>query len=193
MLYLGIDPGVNGGLAVLQRDGRIRVRRQMPDTDHDLIEALRAIGRDRAVAVIERAQASRQMGVVSAFTYGRGFGALLMALAAAHIPYDLVSPPQWQRAMNCLSRGQKNVTKRRAQALFPDTTITHATADALLIAEFCRRKHLGSLYVKSEATEGAGPQAGQGDEADPHAACAGEDAARPAPAGDGAGPTHESR
>lgn len=36
----------------------------------------------------------------------------------------------------------KNLTKARAQQLWPEyPRITHAIADALLIAEFCRRVH----------------------------------------------------
>ena len=37
------------------------------------------------------------------------------------------------------SKGDKNVTKRRAQELFPGARVTHAVADALLLAEYCRR------------------------------------------------------
>jgi hypothetical protein len=38
-----------------------------------------------------------------------------------------------------MSKGDKNVTKRRAQQLFPQLKVTHAIADALLIAEYGRR------------------------------------------------------
>jgi len=41
--------------------------------------------------------------------------------------------------MGCLTKGDKNVSKRRAQELFPALKVTHAIADALLIAEFARR------------------------------------------------------
>jgi hypothetical protein len=58
---------------------------------------------------------------------------------AAGIPYDLVLPVKWQTAMSCRTKGDKNVSKARAQQLFPDVKVTHAIADALLIAEFCRR------------------------------------------------------
>ena len=82
------------------------------------------------------------MGCVSAFTFGRGYGALLMALTAARIPFDVVQPAKWQQGLGCRSGGDKHVTKRRAQQLFPSVTVTHALADALLIAEFCRRTRL---------------------------------------------------
>ena len=80
------------------------------------------------------------MGVKSAFTFGEGFGWLCMALTAAGIPWRTVRPQAWQKELGCLTKGDKNVSKRKAQALFPELTITHATADALLIAEWLRRQ-----------------------------------------------------
>jgi hypothetical protein len=72
-------------------------------------------------AVLEHAQAFPKMGVSSAFNYGRGYGAIQMALAAAGIPFDIVVPRKWQAALGCLTRGDKNVSKRRAEQLFPGT------------------------------------------------------------------------
>jgi hypothetical protein len=37
---------------------------------------------------------------------------------------------------------KKQRNKAKAEELFPGQRITHATADALLIAEYCRRIHL---------------------------------------------------
>ena len=39
--------------------------------------------------------------------------------------------------MKCLTKGDKNVTKSAAQRLYPDRKITHADADAILIARYC--------------------------------------------------------
>jgi hypothetical protein len=112
----------------------------MPQTDQDLLRLLHDLRhQDACFAVLERVSASPQMGVVSAFSFGWHFGALQMALAAVGIPYDLVTPQVWQRALSCLSHGDKTITKRRAQQLFPMLHVTHATADALLLAEHGRR------------------------------------------------------
>lgn len=145
MIFIGIDPGVSGGIAVVDEVGQIigTPVKLSALTDLDVLDTLVRI-RDaycrRGVrAVIEKAQASPQMGTVSAFTYGRGYGALRMALLAAGIPFDEVTSPVWQGVMQCRSKGDKNVTKRRAQQLYPWVTVTHAIADALLIAEFARR------------------------------------------------------
>jgi Holliday junction resolvasome RuvABC endonuclease subunit len=140
--FLGIDPGVTGGMVCLEADGTVRAAVTMPPTEHDVYATLLELLEDEeAHAVLERVWSSPQMGVVSAFTFGRGYGALRMALTAAAVPFDEVTPPTWQTAMGCRSKGDKNLTKRRAQALFPGQTVTHRTADALLLAEFCRRMH----------------------------------------------------
>jgi hypothetical protein len=59
-----------------------------------------------------------------------------MALTAAGIPFTRVRPQIWQKELNCLTGGQKNITKQRAQELFPSIKVTHAIADALLIAKY---------------------------------------------------------
>jgi hypothetical protein len=136
--YIGIDPGCNGGIAWIT-DGKACAEK-MPDTLQDLWELIcdiKSIG--GCNAVIEQVHSSPQMGVKSAFTFGNGFGHLEMALTAAAIPFERVRPQVWQKALGCLTKGDKNITKRRAQELFPGIKVTHAIADSLLIAEYNRR------------------------------------------------------
>ena len=138
-ISIGIDPGINGGIAFIPTSGEPWAHK-MPETDRDLIDLLRDSIRDmEARAVIELVHYSPQMGVKSAFTFGEGYGRLQMVLTAMGIPYERVRPAIWQKAMGCLTKGDKNVSKRRAQELFPALKVTHATADALLIAEYARR------------------------------------------------------
>jgi hypothetical protein len=135
---LGIDPGTNGGIAWIT-DGKPCVEK-MPDTLQDLWELFRDIASEgECHAYLEQVSSSPQMGVVSAFTFGNGFGHLEMALTAAGIPFTRVRPQVWQKALNCLTGGLKNVTKKRAQELFPTIKCTHAVSDALLLAEYGRR------------------------------------------------------
>jgi hypothetical protein len=154
-LYIGIDPGQGGGIAIVTESGAVLRAVKMADTDRDVFDALSCLNSHRAFAVLEKVHSSPQMGVASAFTFGCSYGALRMALCAAGIPYDEVTPQAWQKVMGCRLPGgkgfgqrdataAKNHTKRRAQALFPYVAkITHATADALLLAEFCRRRRIG--------------------------------------------------
>ena len=142
---IGIDPGKKGGIAWIA-DGKPCVEK-MPDTVKDLWELLlditeiskRYVAPEDCKAYIEAVSSSPQMGVVSAFTFGQGLGRLEMALTAAGIPFERVRPQLWQKEMKCMSKGDKNVTKAKAQELFPSMQVTHATADALLIAEYGRR------------------------------------------------------
>ena len=145
MTTIGIDPGKSGGIAWIT-DGDACVEK-MPETLADLWELIADIDRANAIrgnplrakAYLEMVHSSPQMGVKSAFTFGNGFGHLEMALTAAGIPFERVRPQKWQQAMGCMTKGDKNVSKRRAQELFPHLKPTHATADALLIAEYGRR------------------------------------------------------
>jgi hypothetical protein len=117
----------------------------MPDTLQDLWELVVSISLNAGTgglgvrAYLEAVSSSPQMGVVSSFSFGRGYGNLEMALTAAGIPFERVRPQVWQKALNCLTKGSKNVTKQRAQELFPDIKCTHAVSDALLIAEYGKR------------------------------------------------------
>ena len=138
-LYIGIDPGLSGGVAFIPASGEPWAHK-MPETDRDLIDLIRdSINMFEARAVIELVHSSPQMGVKSAFTFGEGYGRLQMALTALGVPYERVRPQAWQKAMGCLTKGDKNVSKRRAQELFPAIKVTHAIADALLIGEYARR------------------------------------------------------
>lgn len=145
---IGIDPGKSGGIAWIS-DGNACVE-SMPDTLQDLWELIsdirqqeyatpRMSGSHGCKAYLESVSSSPQMGVVSAFSFGKGYGNLEMALTAAGIPFERVRPQVWQKALGCMSGGNKNVTKQKAQELFPSFKITHKTADALLIAEYGRR------------------------------------------------------
>ena len=143
MTTLGIDPGANGGIAWIS-DGK-PCAEKMPETLADLWELVVSISMNTGTggtgirAYIEQVHSSPQMGVKSAFTFGNGFGHLEMALTAAGIPFERVRPQVWQKTLGCLTKGDKNVSKRKAQELFPSMKITHAIADALLLAEFGRR------------------------------------------------------
>jgi hypothetical protein len=139
-ITIGIDAGKSGGIAWIT-DGKPCVEK-MPDTLADLWELIVAISLNAETgglgihAYLEQVSSSPGMGVVSAFTFGNGFGHLEMALTAAGIPFERVRPQVWQKAMGCMTKGDKNVSKRKAQELFPEIKITHATADALLIAKY---------------------------------------------------------
>jgi hypothetical protein len=141
MTTIGIDPGINGGISWIDSTGDIAVEK-MPDTILDLwelIESIKVNAGNTVRAYLETVHSSPQMGVKSAFTFGNGYGHLEMALTAAGIPFERVRPQVWQKEMGCLTKGDKNVSKRKAQELFPGTKVTHAIADSMLIAAYGER------------------------------------------------------
>jgi len=143
-LYIGVDPGKSGAIAFIPEDGEpwfIKTNETLQDISDALNSAWGVNG--RLSALIEKVHSSPQMGVKSAFTFGESYGQLTALLVAHGIPYDTVRPQAWQKAMQCMTKGDKNITKAKAQSLFPGMKITHANADALLIAEHCRRNLRG--------------------------------------------------
>jgi len=139
MTYIGIDPGASGGVAVIWANGDAAAWK-MPETEKDLLDMLRDLTASNDVsAVIETVHAMPKQGVVSSFKFGMSYGGVRMAAIASGARVSHVTPQKWQRELQCLTKGDKNVSKRRAQELFPSLKITHATADALLLAEYARR------------------------------------------------------
>ena len=142
MTFIGLDPGASGGIGVISPHGTYAEK--MPDTEKDILNFLESITRaevGESHLVIEVVHSMPRQGVASSFKFGMSYGALRMAAIACGAKVSHVAPQKWQKELQCLSRGDKNVTKRRAQELFPELKITHATADGILLAEYARRTH----------------------------------------------------
>ena len=146
---MGVDPGVNGGIAVLRGDGTVAYLRALKPsmTREDLAQVVRAAVctlkfEGGLVAYLEKVGYRPSDGGQGAFTFGRIYGGLEQAIIANGGIIQDVYPQMWQAGMECLTGGNKNVSKQRAIELFPQEKITHATADALLIAEWGRRRFL---------------------------------------------------
>jgi Holliday junction resolvasome RuvABC endonuclease subunit len=137
--WIGIDPGASGAIAAVFDSGNVCWIKN-DSTEHELANWIRdiALSHDLA-AVIEQVNAMPKQGVSSTFKFGKSFGFLIGILTALQVPYESYRPQVWQKHMRCLTKGDKNVSKAAAQRLWPSTKITHANADALLIAEFCRQ------------------------------------------------------
>lgn len=140
--YIGIDPGASGGIAVIENNSAVAYK--MPDTEADIWELFASLRQMECsiFAVIELVHSMPAQGVKSVFTFGKSYGGLRMALIAAAIPFTEVTPQRWQKDMGCLTKGDKNVSKAKAQQLYPSLKVTHATADSLLIATWALRQAL---------------------------------------------------
>jgi len=147
-LYMGLDPGTQGAIALVSASGEPVVRLRLSkstETDVHLFVA-EYVGMVQT-AMLEKVASRPGQGVVSVFKFGKAYGLLRGILVANSVPFNDVTPGKWQRAMKCLSKGDKNVTKAAAQRLMPTAPnkIVHEDADAWLIAEYCRRSAKGIL------------------------------------------------
>ena len=81
-------------------------------------------------------------GAVGAFNFGMGFGIWQGLLTALGIPYTLVSPQTWKKAMLADMGKDKGASRLRALQLFPVFTeelrsaASHNKAESLLLAVY---------------------------------------------------------
>lgn len=171
-LICGIDPGASGGIAMLSAPDAtlscIPLTYKMPDTETDLAELIREFaphivavylekvhampavrrGKDGKVLKDEAGEPIMNEGIASAAKFSAGYGFIRGCLVMARIPLFDVQPERWQKFLSIPPRGKKsktehkNILKGRAQQWWPHIKITHAIADALLIAEYGRRVHV---------------------------------------------------
>ena len=151
--YIGIDPGKKGAISSISPAGALVWA--MPDDVVGVADLLTNLATRREVfqiyAGIEKAQAMPKQGVASMFTFGMGYGVLQGVLASCQIPYEIVHPRKWQKAVFD-SGDAKEDTKTRslmlARRLFPELDLKrkgdHGKADALLIALWLKRRHEGN-------------------------------------------------
>jgi hypothetical protein len=163
-IYVGVDPGTKGALAIIVPDSDIVLLQEMPGTRAGILKWSLALGRvgeeylvyvlmEQVTGYVPRKEERNGQGDTgsSQFKFGKNCGWIEMAfLASLHIEVEQVHPKVWQSKLNIPKRmpGEKKYAwksrlRDEAQKRFPDTRITVSTADALLIAEYCRQKHEG--------------------------------------------------
>ena len=153
-MILGVDPGLDGGLALLGADGlqveRIPVIEAARRDIYVLALADLIKGWHPQIAYVERVHAMPKQGVTSSFRFGEVAGIIRGVIVALGIPLTYCTPQEWQKEMLAgAAKGDKGVAMRRAVELWPDVDFK-ATArcklphsgmcDAALIAEFGRRR-----------------------------------------------------
>lgn len=176
MLYIGIDPGLTGALAVIDSETKdisfvdtpvveIRVGKKVKHQQdaYAISSLLRALSSGKDVMVtIEKVNAMpgsdgeggrQSMGATSAFNFGLGFGMWLGILAALEIPHQQVHPRTWKSVMMADQGKDKDASRVKAMQLFPQSAkdLTrkkdHGRADALLMSAWAIRVSLKPLGV----------------------------------------------
>jgi hypothetical protein len=142
---MGVDPGVAGGVAVLDQHGGVAFVRGLRSdmTEDEVLEILRFA----ATALLkcggwecyfEKVQHMTGDGAQGSHTFGYIKGLMRGALKSRGVHLYDVPPQLWQTKLECMTGGNKNISKKRAVELFPGIKMTHAIADALLIATYGR-------------------------------------------------------
>ena len=149
MIYIGVDPGKNGGIAFID------TFKQSYDvyvfSEETLLKKLYQFSKyktDSIKCVLEKVNAMPGQGVVSMFNFGQNYGFIQGVLKAYGIPYELVSPQKWKKEFSCTS--DKNTSIEVCKRLFPKVNLKatdrckkdhDGMAEALLTAEYGRRHY----------------------------------------------------
>ena len=154
-VFWGVDPGQRGALAALDERGQPLDVWDLAYAGNDLdvvwLAGILAEFDGPAFAAVERQlplhPAGRRAGLTSTFENGRNYGALLATFALLGIPVHDPTPSQWKRSLR-LGR-DKGAAVALARKLFPTISLRtprgralDGRAEALLLAEFGRRRHL---------------------------------------------------
>lgn len=158
MIYLGIDPGLEGGFAAIS-DVHTAFVRPLPYAGKRLdvntlcgwIRCAPSIS--SIIAVVEMAQVMPKQGAVSGFNYGTGYGMIQGALTAMGVRMELVRPADWKRVVLAGCKKDENNEKTAAieycARAFPTINLVQdgcrkqhdGCADALCLADYGRRTY----------------------------------------------------
>ena len=159
---IGVDPGLAGGLGVLDVDDGgevlavelartphlsvLRGRKMRDEYDAARMRELLARAVDgraptiHGVEVALEAQGARPaQGVASSYRTGMGFGLWLGLVVGMRVPYRIVAPALWKHHAG-LIHADKRASRLRAQERFPALGVVAAAdegpAEALLLAAY---------------------------------------------------------
>jgi len=161
--YIGIDPGVRGGLAIIQEIKATIIlcgtprfeltKKKNGKTVKNFVCDERGMANllkpyiGNAVATIEKVHTMPEQGVVSQGKLMESYGLWKGMLAMADIPFECVAPQTWKKAMMPdMDKSSKDASRMRAKQLWIDKGLfdevkDEHVAEAALIAEYCRRNY----------------------------------------------------
>jgi crossover junction endodeoxyribonuclease RuvC len=147
MRVLGVDPGINGALVILEDLQPIEWL-HMPTYligTHNRVNCSvvgNFINGARVdVAIVEKVGAMPGQGVTSMFSFGHAVGSIMGVLGAFMIPTTLVTPQSWKKESGIIGK-DKDASRSKAIELWPDWRDLdkkikgQALADAALIARY---------------------------------------------------------
>ena len=149
-MIMAFDPGsVSGAYGVLDAQGRFVTCGDLP------VSPLGGAGKDQVnpallaalvrqikpdLAVVERVRVMPSQGNVSGFRFGTAYGIILGVIAACGVPFLLISPQVWKKAMGLSRDKAQSITL--ALQYYPEAAEhlgrkkDHGKAEALCLARF---------------------------------------------------------
>ena len=153
MIVISADPGMKGGLAILDTTSGIALAAPMPtigkEIDYRKIhEAFTTSTPD--LIVIEKVHAMPGQGVTSMFNFGLGYGALVALATVSTARVVLVTPQMWKKHVLAGTSKDKDAAIQFCNHTYPTVNLIlprcrnahDGMADAICLA------HYGAHYVK---------------------------------------------
>lgn len=142
---IGIDPGLDGGVAVFSPAGRSVTK--MPVADgavdaHTLANMLRNSALNTTIVVIESVHSMPHQGVASAFTFGKGYGTIFGVCGAIGLRLELVTPQAWKKVvLPGLIPAKVKLGKEATSAQKKAAAAAHKKAGKDAAIGWCRRAY----------------------------------------------------
>ena len=153
MRIIGIDPGLSGGIAILDNSKVVKLFDMpvMPDGKKNKRQLNSALlvklikdnikNLEDTVMVVEQVNAMPGQGVTSMFNFGQTFGAIKGICAALGLPIFLVRPAKWKKHFELIN-SSKDSSRTKAIEMYPSISEQLSKkkdvnkSDAILIARY---------------------------------------------------------
>ncbi len=151
MIIIGVDPGINGAISIVENkkildvydtptmiDGK-KNKRQINSAQVSNIFKERLNLNKEVIVVVEQVNAMPGQGVTSMFNFGQSFGVIKGICAALKLPIHFVRPAKWKKHFN-LIKTNKDASRTKVIESYPEiSSKLHRKkdsnrADAILIA-----------------------------------------------------------
>ncbi len=130
MRIIGIDPGLSGGIAILENN-KVKEMFDMPVMSDGkknkrqlnsalLVQLVRDNIKDieDTVMVVEQVNAMPGQGVTSMFNFGQSFGAIKGICAALGLPIFFVRPAKWKKHFELIN-SSKDASRTKVIEMYP--------------------------------------------------------------------------
>ena len=155
MRIFGIDPGIAGAIAILDRKEIIDVidlptmsegkknKKQLNSAHLSQYISSNVKDINKSVVVVEQVNAMPGQGVTSMFNFGQTFGSIKGICAALKLPIFYVRPAKWKKHFELIN-SSKDASRTKVIEMYPSISsrLTKKKdvnkADAILIARYFR-------------------------------------------------------